>query len=249
MKSERIVRLRSGDDRFWIRTFLNYVWKMKTTLVSLFLLIGFFIGEVQSQTVPFEKEVKLIADRLKRDGYQVGSTLFTGSSSIRMWVSLQEDFPQKPIINTGFGGSTAADLKRHLYPLVLQLRPARVFIYEGDNDINNGTSIDEIMSDLEQIVMRIQVVDPNCQIYLISAKPSPSRWDKKEQYLALNEAMKSYTEKKENVGFVDVWTPMLDENGNPKSNIFLQDQLHMNKTGYDIWREIFAKFFPEETPQ
>jgi len=166
-----------------------------------------------------------------------------------MWVSLQEDFPQKPIINIGFGGSTAADLKRHLYPLVLQLRPARVFIYEGDNDINNGTPIDEIMADLEQIVMRIQVVEPNCQVYLISAKPSPSRWDKKEQYLALNEAMKSYTEKKENVGFVDVWTPMLDEDGNPKSDIFLEDQLHMNKAGYDIWREIFAKYFPEETLQ
>jgi lysophospholipase L1-like esterase len=105
------------------------------------------------------------------------------------------------------------------------------------------------MADLEQIVMRIQVVDPNCQVYLISAKPSPSRWDKKQQYLELNEAMKSYTEKKENVGFVDVWTPMLDEDGNPKSDIFLQDQLHMNKTGYDIWREIFAKYFPEETPQ
>jgi lysophospholipase L1-like esterase len=37
--------------------------------------------------------------------------------------------------------------------------------------------------------------------------------------------------------FVDVWTPMLDENGEPKKDIFLGDRLHMNAEGYKIWRE------------
>jgi hypothetical protein len=34
-----------------------------------------------------------------------GGIIFTGSSSIRMWTSLKEDFPGLPVLNRGFGGS------------------------------------------------------------------------------------------------------------------------------------------------
>lgn len=217
----------------------------KAVFLFFFMLLG-FMGISFSQEVPFENEVKEITQRIKRDGYQIGSTLFTGSSSIRLWESLSTDFPEYPIINTGFGGSKASDLKRHLYPLVLQFKPSRVFIYEGDNDIQAGLSPEEIMSDLEQIVLRIQVVDPSTQVFLISAKPSPSRWDKKENYLELNEAMKDFCNQKEGVEFVNVWDIMLDENGTPISDIFIQDQLHMNGKGYALWKKVFAKYFTEK---
>jgi hypothetical protein len=35
--------------------------------------------------------------------------LFIGSSSIRAWSTLAEDFPGVPVINRGFGGSAIAD--------------------------------------------------------------------------------------------------------------------------------------------
>ncbi|NVJ84741.1 MAG: G-D-S-L family lipolytic protein [Algoriphagus sp.] len=217
----------------------------KAAFLFILILLGFTATSF-AQEVPFESEVKEITQRIKREGYQVGSTLFTGSSSIRLWESLQTDFREYPILNTGFGGSKASDLKRHLYPLVLQFKPARVFIYEGDNDIQAGLSPEEIMGDLEQIVLRIQVVDPATQVFLISAKPSPSRWDKKENYLKLNEVMKAYCEKKEGVEFVDVWNIMLNEQGKPISTIFIEDQLHMNKEGYDLWKKVFGNYFPKK---
>ncbi len=43
-----------------------------------------------------------------------------------------------PIINTGFGGSTAFGLNHYLEDLVLRYKPKQVFIYEGDNDIDAG---------------------------------------------------------------------------------------------------------------
>ncbi|MCS5490265.1 GDSL-type esterase/lipase family protein [Algoriphagus limi] len=219
---------------------------MKKAGFLIFLTFLGFVAFSFSQEVPFDNEVKEINKRIKRDGYQVGSTLFTGSSSIRLWESLQNDFPDYPIINTGFGGSKASDLKRHLYPLVLQFKPSRVFIYEGDNDIQAGLTPEEIINDLEQIVLRIQVVDPGTQIFLISAKPSPSRWDKKENYLKLNEEMKAFCEKKEGVEFVDVWDIMIDEKGEPISSIFIEDQLHMNEDGYELWKKVFGRHFPEK---
>ena len=38
--------------------------------------------------------------------------------------------------------------------------------------------------------------------------------------------------------FVDVWTPMLDQDGMPRAELFLKDQLHMNDSGYEIWNKL-----------
>ncbi len=48
------------------------------------------------------------------------------------------------------------------------------------------------------------------------------------------------TEKDKHLLFVDVWSPMLDEEGEPKKDIFLGDKLYMNAKGYEIWRETLA---------
>ncbi len=54
--------------------------------------------------------------------------------------------------------------------------------------------------------------------------------------------MKTETEKDKHLLFVDIWTPMLDGDGEPKRDIFQKDQLHMNAEGYKIWREtLFPK--------
>jgi len=39
------------------------------------------------------------------------------------------------------------------------------------------------------------------------------------------------------VTYVDVATPMLGDDGAPKPEIFIGDNLHMNDAGYDIWRD------------
>ena len=41
--------------------------------------------------------------------------------------------------------------------------------------------------------------------------------------------------------YADVWKAMLDENGMIYNNIFLEDDLHMNKKGYDIWEEVIGE--------
>jgi lysophospholipase L1-like esterase len=40
--------------------------------------------------------------------------------------------------------------------------------------------------------------------------------------------------------FVDVFTPMLDDKGEPRAELFSKDMLHMNPAGYKLWREILA---------
>ena len=76
----------------------------------------------------------------------------------------------------------------------------------------------------------------------ISAKPSIARWRLKNQYLQLNYRLQSYTNQYRYLDYIDVWTPMLDAQGNPKVDIFIEDNLHMNAKGYAIWQKAIEPY-------
>ncbi|GAA0879027.1 SGNH/GDSL hydrolase family protein [Algoriphagus jejuensis] len=208
----------------------------------LFLFALLFWEKTQAQDVPFEKEVRQISAHIDSVGWSQGATVFTGSSTIRMWKNLQTTFPDTPILNTGFGGSKASDLETHLFPLVIRFEPSRVFIYEGDNDLWSDVPAAEILSSLDNIVRRLQLINPNMEIFLIAAKPSPARVEKKENYIIFNTMLAEYCRSKEQVNFVDSWAPLLDANGNPRPELYIKDQLHLNEDGYKIWNEIFLEY-------
>lgn len=219
---------------------------MKKRAVVLFLMIGILFGQVKAQTPPFEAEVRQISSEIRASGWFRGSTLFTGSSTIRFWKTLATDLGDSTVINTGFGGSKASDLETHLFPLVIQFEPSRVFIYEGDNDIWAGIGVADILTSLDNIVTRLQLIDPEMEIYLIGAKPSPSRWDKKASYQIYNQKLSEYCLAKEKVEYVDTWKALTDSAGNPRPELFIEDQLHLNQLGYEIWKGIFQPYFEKQ---
>ncbi|NDE62034.1 MAG: G-D-S-L family lipolytic protein, partial [Cyclobacteriaceae bacterium] len=196
-----------------------------------------------AQDSPFESEVRRLGAGIDSLGWVSGATVWTGSSTIRLWSSLAQDFPGKPSINTGFGGSKASDLEKYLFPLVIRFEPKEVFIYEGDNDLWADVPAHEILTSLKQIVARVHLVDPGTEIILIGAKPSPSRWKKKEAYLAFNHLLKEYCDRVEQVAYLDTWKALTDAQGNPRPELYLQDQLHLNSDGYLIWNGIFKSYF------
>ncbi len=215
---------------------------MKKSILLFLIFIICFNASIAQQH-PFEEEVRRLSARIDSLGWNPGLTVFTGSSTIRMWRSLPEISAGEEVLNTGFGGSKAADLERYLFPLVLKFDPKRVFIYEGDNDLWSDVHPDEILNSLKQIVTRIHQVDPGTEVILIGAKPSPSRWKKKENYLAFNHLLKNYCDREEQVTYLDTWKALTDAQGNPRPELYLQDQLHLNSDGYLIWNKIFKTYF------
>ena len=168
--------------------------------------------------------------------------IFTGSSSIRMWKDVADRYPDYNIVNRGFGGSQMSDLLYFLDDLVINSNPCQVFIYEGDNDISAGKSNEQILTDAEMVFKKIWAANPDTEIVLISPKPSVARWNLKEQYLALNKSLAARADSDPKLKFVDVWTPVLDDNGLVRSDIFLKDNLHMNEKGYAVWEETIRPF-------
>jgi lysophospholipase L1-like esterase len=171
--------------------------------------------------------------------------LFTGSSSIKMWSSLQSDFPKYNIVNRGFGGSQTSDLLYFFDKLIQPYNPEKIFIYEGDNDISVGKSSAQILSTMDSVITLIrQRVSNKVPVYIISPKPSISRWHLKDKYIEVNKLMSELASKKDKVYFIDVWTPALDADGTVFKDIFLEDGLHMNAKGYAIWVSVLQRYLP-----
>src|SRR5690554_619544 len=220
-------------------------------LYSLFLKISLLLALLIStnltaqDAIRFQGEVDALnATKFKIDK-QKEVVVFTGSSSIKMWKHVQEDFPHVNAINTGFGGSAMTDLQYYLNDLVLKYNPDKIFIYEGDNDIANSVTPAAILKTTQEVITAIKAKLPKAEILLISAKPTILRWELAEGYLALNKLFEEYSTSTKGVTYIDIWTPMLNEEGTPKADILLSDNLHMNKKGYVIWADVISEYLKD----
>ena len=191
----------------------------------------------------FKSEVNAIQEKnkhlIKTENKHV---VFTGSSSIRIWENLFEIFKDSTIVNTGFGGSKASDLLYYIDELVINFNPKKVVIYEGDNDISSGQEINFIYKNILKIIERIKDENDKIKIILISAKPSISRWHLKDKYIQLNQKYRELANKSDFIEFADTWSAMI-ENGVLKKNIFIEDGLHLNEKGYEIWEKTLKEVF------
>ena len=199
--------------------------------------------EYLRQAETFADEVAQIAN-IPVPIWDSGIIVFTGSSSIRLWRSAGLLSKGSPIINTGFGGSTAFGLNHYLEDLVLRYNPKQVFIYEGDNDIAAGRETRTILEHLDTIFTRIWNQNPATEIVYIAAKPSPLRWELYKEYEALNKAIERRAKKEDRLVFADIYSPMLKK-GQVREDLFVEDRLHMNSVGYAIWAEVIRPLVME----
>ncbi|MEM8896398.1 MAG: GDSL-type esterase/lipase family protein [Bacteroidota bacterium] len=207
-----------------------------TSILFLALVITISYARAQDPT-RYQSEI----DALNELDIPKGSIIFTGSSSIRLWPNLNDWFPEVEVYNLGFGGSETSELLHYADDLIIKHQPGKLFIYEGDNDVNSGKSAARIITDMEMLLRKIKKESPKTIVHLISAKPSEERWHLREQYEEYNELLAAFS-KENKLVFIDVWSPMLDEEGEIKPNLFKEDPLHMNENGYKIWQALISPY-------
>ena len=171
-----------------------------------------------------------------------GGIEFIGSSSIRMWDTLAADFPGQNVFNRGFGGSEVRDSTWYADQIVIPYAPCKVFFYAGDNDLNSGRTPTQVRDDVVAFVQRVHRDLPKTTVEVISIKPSPSRAQQLPKQQQANALVRAEATRLHKVEFIDVATPMLGADGQPRAELFIEDQLHMNRAGYALWRDIVAPY-------
>ncbi|GAB2789856.1 lysophospholipase L1-like esterase [Hymenobacter luteus] len=168
--------------------------------------------------------------------------LFYGSSSIRKWETLRQDFPGRPVLNRGFGGSRFPDALYFFDQLVAAYRPRQVVLYEGDNDIGSGATPQEVFQSFRDFERLMQQKLPKVPVVFLAIKPSPSRWALYPQVQEANRLIREYIgQHPKRLRFVDTATPLLGANGKPQPQFYVADSLHMTPAGYAVWKEVVGK--------
>lgn len=170
-----------------------------------------------------------------------GGVLFVGSSTIRLWPHLAQDFSALPLVlQRGFGGSTLADCSALTRELVTQYKPRQVLLYAGDNDLAEGRSPADVLGSFTRFVQRVRAELPDSRIDYIAIKPSPSRLSLLARIRETNALIESHAKTLSNVGYIDIFNPMLDAQGRPRPELFRGDKLHLNAAGYQLWQSVIA---------
>lgn len=194
----------------------------------------------------YEEEVKNL-EKKKQGLININQTLFYGSSSIRLWKSVEQDFVEHKALNLGFGGSTLAACVWFFDRILSGYQPDKIVVYAGDNDIGDGRLPEEVFIFFLELTNLIEKKFGTIPCFFISLKPSLTRWNllnniKYTNSLIENEIIK----RNSNWHFVNIFNKMIDSQGQLQRSLLDIDGLHLSQEGYQVWKnslnEAFEKF-------
>ena len=199
---------------------------------------------ISAQQPPFWSDIEAFKaqDSIQMPAQQ--QILFVGSSSFTYWKDVQSYFPNFPIINRGFGGSSLPDVIRYEKEVIFKYRPKQIVIYCGENDLaGDSTVTGQIVFERFQTLFKdIRTSLPDVPVVYVSMKPSPSRTHLMGKMQDGNKMIQSFLGKQKNAIFADVYRLMLNTDGQPEVSLFREDMLHMNAKGYKIWQGLLSGY-------
>jgi lysophospholipase L1-like esterase len=198
------------------------------------------VSTALAQNQDWEPSIHKFEEQDRVNPPKLGGIVFTGSSSIARWDALVDEMKPLYVINRGFGGSQYSDLNQYAKRIVIAYHPRAVVVYEGDNDLAAGSSKtpESVANDVRQFVQIIHSALPETWIYIISIKPSPSRWNEWPRMKAANRMIRHFARAQKRVQYIDVASAMFDTQGKLRADLFVEDGLHPTQKCYALWTSI-----------
>jgi len=176
------------------------------------------------------------------------AVLFVGSSSIRRWESLKMDFSDYNVIQRGMGGSVITDFSQLMNDVVVPYKPRAVVIWSGINDIQvNGSTADVVVPQVISALQQITNAVPSAKIFYLGMTRNPGNLASTGERTNANARIASFiqTNGNSNLNYVDLPAffeaiPVTSTNDLSNTNnlwYYYVDSLHLNKTGYAIWKK------------
>lgn len=193
----------------------------------------------QSRNQPtYQQWRKLLAQEAsvaKSKASNVGVLL---GDSLSLWFPNSHLPETRSWLNQSISGDTTKGILRRLDDFS-QTRPRVVYIMAGVNDLKNGATDSEILSNLRQIVYRLRQTQPQAKVVMQSILPTRSLPVAPERIQHLNQRLKTIANQ-QGAYYLDVYSSMVDTEGYLRAN-FTTDGLHLNSNGYQAWRSILQQ--------
>ncbi len=210
----------------------------------LVLVLATTAAPITGRAQPFIDEIKAFKQLDSTQFPAKGAILIVGSSTFHFCSDVQAYFPGYRIINRGFGGSSLPDVIRYAPDIIFPYAPKQVIVYCGENDLASSDTVtaESVFRRWVELFGLIRSRMPGENIVFVSLKPSPSRMKLDPQMQLANRLIERFMSQQTNASFVDVYHLMLTPEGRPMPGIFRPDSLHMNPSGYQIWKKAIQPY-------
>ena len=202
----------------------------------------------------WEDEIKKLEVLDKKETYSNQAVLFIGSSSIRLWKSIEEDLDTYEPIKRGYGGAHYYDIIHFTNRLVSPHKVKAIAIFVAnditgkENGINNQTvnrdlSPKEVLRLVKFVTKEIRKSNEKVPIFFIETTPTSKRWKVWDKISKANDLIENYTSKYENLYYINTRSFYIGSDGMPNDSLFVKDKLHLNREGYKLWGKIIKENF------
>jgi hypothetical protein len=202
----------------------------------------------------WEDEIKKLEVLDKKETYSNQAVLFIGSSSIRLWKSIEEDLDTYEPIKRGYGGAHYYDIIHFTNRLVSPHKVKAIAIFVAnditgkENGINNQTvnrdlSPKEVLRLVKFVTKAIRKSHEKVPIFFIETTPTSKRWKVWDKISKANDLIENYTSKSENLYYINTRSFYIGSDGMPNDSLFVKDKLHLNREGYKLWGKIIKENF------
>lgn len=215
-------------------------------LLAMAFVIAPLRAEDISPSAKWEKDIQAFEAADKKSPPPQGAVLFVGASGIKLWTSLEKDFPNHRVINRGFGGSQIADAVYFADRIVVPYKPRLIVLQSGGNDINAGKTPEQVADDFKAFVVKVRAALPETRIVYFSMQPAPARWSQADKQKRGNQLIKEHISAGKNMAYLNAWDAFVGPDGTPRGELFVADKLHHNAEGYKLRAELVRPYLDEK---
>lgn len=228
---------------------MKRVLKIASLLLGLVILLATFPAyrfytevrkALNEDPAVYAQDVADLVARTQESPGKENAVVFIGSSSIRLWSTLENDMQPLPVIQHGFGGAKLADVVFYAEELVNPFDPRAVVVFAGTNDLHPGAakSPEVLLESYQNFVERVRADLPTVSIYFIGITPSPRRWEIWGQAQRTNKLVREWSALDPTLFYIETGPALLGKEGEPDPENYRFDGLHLSARGYSIWTEI-----------
>ncbi len=191
-------------------------------------------------TEAWEAEIVKLEEKDRSQPDPKDAILFIGSSSIRRWTDLDSDLSPRKTINRGYGGAKFSDLAVYIDRIVSPHQFKALVVFVGNDIVGkpDDKSPAEVARLFGYIVSQVRKTHPTQPIFLIAVTPTPSRFKVWSEIRNANAELAKVCESEKSLYFIATEKSYLDEAGMPIEKYFVEDKLHQNREGYQVWSRI-----------
>ncbi len=214
-------------------------------VVSLVFNVVFLIknedlnDSMSEQKDSYEKQLKELSDYYT-------TYLFLGDS-ITDFYDLDKYFEGMPVVNSGISGDTTLDILDNMKERVYDYKPDKVILLIGTNDLIHNISVEEVISNIEEIITKIKENEPKADIYVQSIYPVNDDLDEEmvsvrdnEDIMKINDSIEKYCQDHD-CTYINMHDLLTDEDGNFNEE-YTEDGLHPNDKCYEVITKELKKY-------